>query len=106
MQAAAAGCRRLNARFTGLGLARWNPQTITRITAAPPRKPTRGEMIIGMTTFLTITCQCTVVDEARPAPISPPMSECVEDDGSPKYQVMRFQAIAPRSAAARITRRW
>ena len=29
------------------------------------------------------------------APTTPPISACEELDGSPKYQVMRFQAIAP-----------
>ena len=32
------------------------------------------------------------------APIMPPMSACDELDGIPKYQVMRFQDIAPMSA--------
>jgi hypothetical protein len=34
------------------------------------------------------------------APSRPPMSACELDEGSPNHQVMRFQAIAPRSAAA------
>ena len=31
------------------------------------------------------------------APTMPPMSACDELDGSPKYHVIRFQAIAPTS---------
>ncbi len=34
-----------------------------------------------------------------PAPISPPISACDELDGIPYHQVMRFQPIAPISAA-------
>ena len=30
------------------------------------------------------------------------MSACVELDGSPKYHVTRFQAIAPKSAASTV----
>ena len=33
------------------------------------------------------------------APAYPPISACEELDGIPKYHVMRFQAIAPSSAA-------
>ena len=36
---------------------------------------------------------------AIPAPMRPPMSAWLLDEGMPKYQVMRFYAIAPRSAA-------
>src|ERR671910_2399867 len=32
---------------------------------------------------------------ANAAPTTPPISACELDDGSPKYQVARFQAIAP-----------
>src|SRR3954468_24553674 len=38
-------------------------------------------------------------DAASAAPTRPPMSACEDEDGSPKYQVIRFQAIAPISAA-------
>src|SRR6476469_968303 len=36
---------------------------------------------------------------ASAAPTSPPIRACDEDDGRPKYQVIRFQAIAPTRAA-------
>src|ERR1041385_3209365 len=35
---------------------------------------------------------------ARPAPTRPPTRACEEDEGIPKYQVIRFQAMAPMSA--------
>lgn len=36
------------------------------------------------------------------APTMPPNSACEDDDGRPKYQVTRFQMIAPTSAAKRM----
>src|SRR3954462_4736043 len=57
---------------------------------------------MGTTTLSTTWFQCTVDAEARPAPTSPPMRACDDDDGRPKYQVARFQAIAPISPAKTI----
>ena len=42
-------------------------------------------------------------EAATTAPMSPPISAWLDDDGMPRRQVMRFQAIAPRSAAATMT---
>ena len=39
---------------------------------------------------------------ASSAPITPPISACDELEGSPKYQVIRFQAIAPTAPAKAI----
>src|SRR5829696_3638810 len=38
-------------------------------------------------------------DAANAAPTTPPISACDELDGSPKYHVARFQAIAPMRPA-------
>src|SRR4051812_35651499 len=54
-------------------------------------------MILSMTPF-----QCTAVPPASAAPTRPPNSACEEDEGRPKYQVIRFQKIAPTSAAKRM----
>src|SRR3954453_12877721 len=43
-------------------------------------------------------CHLTLSPAARPAPTSPPISACEDDDGSPKYQVTRFQVMAPTRA--------
>ena len=57
-----------------------------------------GAMSAGTTTF---SSDAVAVDRAgarRPtnaAPTTPPISACDELDGRPKYQVARFQAIAP-----------
>ena len=52
-------------------------------------------MIIGMTTLSTTLSQSTVTPAAMPTPIRPPIRACDEDDGMPKYHVMRFHVIAP-----------
>ena len=36
---------------------------------------------------------------ASAAPTRPPIRACVDDDGRPNHQVIRFQTIAPTSAA-------
>ena len=69
------------------------------ITRKAPVKPNAGLTIIGMATFSTILSQSTVTPEARPAPTSPPISACEDDDGMPKYHVMRFQVMAPTKRA-------
>ena len=63
-------------------------------------KPTIGESTIGMSTFSTMLPHCTTPPAAnRVAPTRPPNSACDDDDGRPKYQVIRFQAIAPSTPA-------
>ena len=59
----------------------------------------------GLTTRLsTILSRPVDLDRAparrgpSPAPTRPPTRACDDDDGMPKYQVNRFQAIAPSSA--------
>ena len=54
----------------------------------------------------TIVLQCTTADAASAAPTRPPISACEDDDGRPKYQVMRFQVIAPMRPAITTTRPW
>lgn len=54
-----------------------------------------GDSTIHRTTFLSTSAHRTLPDAASAAPISPPTSPCVDEDGRPKYQVMRFHTIAP-----------
>ena len=68
------------------------------------RNPTTGETTIGMRTLSTTPVHFTIPTAARVAPIRPPMSAWDDDEGSPNHQVMRFQAIAPSSAARTTTR--
>ena len=66
--------------------------------------PTIGDRTIGMTTFSKTPAHLHGRRRARAAPTRPPISACEDDDGMPKYQVMRFQLIAPISAANTTTR--
>jgi hypothetical protein len=76
-----------------------------RIISTNPRlKATTGDTSIGMTTFSSTVSQETLTPAARAAPTRPPMSAWEEEDGRPKYQVMRFQVMAPSSPAITITR--
>src|SRR4051812_36068310 len=55
-----------------------------------------------MTTLSSTPFQITSVPPASAAPTMPPNSACEDEEGSPKYQVMRFHTIAPTRAAKRI----
>ncbi len=76
---------------------------IASITTNASAKPTSGEITIGITTLSTMVDQCTVVPAASAAPTSPPIRAWDDDDGRPKYQVVRFQMIAPSSPARTTT---
>ncbi|CAM5612717.1 hypothetical protein SALBM135S_03127 [Streptomyces alboniger] len=52
-------------------------------------RPTTGDRNIGMTILSTTPDQMTPMPPASAAPTMPPKSACDEDEGSPKYQVMR-----------------
>src|SRR3954453_11164608 len=63
-----------------------------------------GATSAGTTTLSTIPSPKTALGPAAANvdPTMPPISACEDDDGSPKYQVARFQAIAPTSPAKTI----
>ena len=92
-------CPIRNPTFASRGFARRNTHSSASMSRKRQPKPTSGEATIGMTTFSTTACQLTCPLEARAAPHRPPISACEDDDGRPKYQVMRFQVIAPTTAA-------
>src|SRR3954464_15086579 len=56
-----------------------------------------GAMTAGISTLPRMPPPRTALEPAaaKAAPTTPPMSACEELDGRPKYQVMRFQEIAP-----------
>ena len=91
-------CARRKCRFARPGCAWRKPHNSATIARYASPKPTSGESTIGTTTLSITPDHCTVCDAAIAAPISPPISACEDDEGSPKYQVTRFQAIAPSSA--------
>ena len=70
-----------------------------------------GASSAGMMTFETTPLQITapVPTAAIIAPSMPPMSACEDEDGTLKYQVTRFQTIAPTRPAntiGTVTRFW
>jgi hypothetical protein len=77
---------------------------IASIRQNATRNPVSGETTIGITTLSRMPLHSTVLVDAMPAPTSPPIRACEDDDGRPKYQVIRFQVIAPTSADSTITR--
>src|SRR5664279_2148684 len=64
----------------------------------------RGEATIGMTTLSTTPDHWTPSDPASAAPTRPPIKACEDEDGKPRYQVPKFQTIAPSSAASTMIR--
>src|SRR6266550_5213197 len=73
---------------------------------AAAKNPTGGEMT-RLVTCLPSADHLTPPHPpaaAIPAPHSPPISAWVELLGRPKYQVIRFHAMAPRRAAITTTR--
>jgi hypothetical protein len=95
-----------NPRPTRPGLDRRKPHMMASIIRKPALNAKSGDATIGMATFSTTVSQATVVPEATAAPTSPPISACDEDDGRPKYQVIRFQVMAPISPPITMTRPW
>ena len=69
-------------------------------------KPTTGETTIGMSTLSTTVFQCTSAPAARAEPTRPPISAWDDEDGSPKYHVVRFQAMAPNRPHITMVRPW
>jgi hypothetical protein len=67
-------------------------------------KPSSGDVSIGISTLLTIPPRFSAPNPAPMivAPSSPPIRAWLLELGSPRCQVMRFQAIAPIRAAATI----
>src|SRR4051812_13739639 len=92
-------CPYLNPRLTCDGLPRRKIQSSASITRNASTNPTRGDSTIGTMTFFTMPAHLTLPLDARAAPTRPPIKACDDDEGKPKYQVMRFHAIAPTTAA-------
>ena len=60
-----------------------------------------GLWIAGTTALSHSPCHWMADDPAAasPEPTRPPIRACDDEDGSPRYQVARFHAMAPSSAA-------
>src|SRR5215208_1450664 len=69
-------------------------------------KASTGAISPGMITLSTIPVPLIAEDPAaaKVEPTTPPINACEDDDGRPKYQVSRFQKIAPISPAKTTSR--
>ena len=97
-------CISRNPRSTLCGERRRKIHMIASIRRNAAVKPTRGEATIGMTTLSTIVLQCTSAPAVSAAPTRPPINACDDEEGRPKYQVIKFHTIAPTSPASTITK--
>ena len=86
------------------GWARRKTHMIASISANATANANNGESTSGINTFSVTVPQLTIDPEARAEPTSPPIRAWEEDEGRPKYQVTRFQAMAPSRPASTITR--
>src|SRR3954469_12083703 len=71
------------------------------IATTPTTKATTGAMTAGISTLPSTPSPITASDPAatKAEPTTPPIRAWDELEGRPKYQVARFQAIAPTSPA-------
>src|SRR5439155_10937436 len=94
--AAEMSCSRRNQRSTREGGVQRSSQWIATISPSPAVKPMSGERKIKMIVLVQpLTMMAPKPAFATAAPAYPPTRACDELVGSPKYQVMRSQMIAP-----------
>ena len=105
MNAAEPTCKRRKRLAIGLRLDRRKTQYSATIKAKAMKKPSSGEVTIGISTLLTMPLMLSAPVPAATivAPRRPPISAWLLELGRPCCQVMRFQVIAPMSAAAMTT---
>lgn len=74
---------------------------VSRVATIAPMPATSGAAMAGISTLVTTTLPLTPPKptDATVAPIRPPMSAWDELEGRPTSQVIRFQRMAPTSAA-------
>src|SRR5215210_5598170 len=95
---------RRNPRETGPGWRRPTIRYASEIAIAETTSASTGATSAGTTTFSTIPAPSTASgpSAANAEPTTPPISACEDEAGRPKYQVARFQAIAPTRPAKTI----
>ena len=105
MNAAEPTCKRRNRAAIGFRCDRRKIQYRATMKAKAMTKPSSGEVTIGISTLLTMPLMFSAPVPAATivAPSRPPISAWLLELGRPCCQVMRFQAIAPMSAAAMTT---
>src|SRR5207237_10828689 len=89
--------RSRNPRPTAPGRRRPTILYTTTIDSAATVNARNGAITAGITTLPSSPFPWTALAPlaTNVAPTTPPISACDELDGSPKYQVARFHAIAP-----------
>src|SRR5262245_42753954 len=82
-------------RLSGPGRARRNAHRIAIMPIAASRNPITGLVRPGTTTFSQNPDHLTAEEPAaaRVAPTRPPIRLCEDEEGRPRYQVKRFQAM-------------
>jgi hypothetical protein len=70
-------------RVSRVGRPRRKIHSRASMTSPARTNPTTGETTIGMITLSTTPLHLTVPAEASPAPTSPPIRPCDDEDGRP-----------------------
>src|ERR1700754_3610793 len=93
-------CRMRNARSTANGVDRTDAQDTMATSTSASRNPTSGGRTMASSAFdRPLQTAAEIPALATPPPSSPPISACELLEGMPAIQVIRFQTIAPVSAA-------
>ena len=94
-------CSRRKTRLILPGERRRISQVIESISAAARKSPANGAISDGISTFSFRPPHLTTSkpEAAMPEPSTPPIRAWLELDGRPRYQVTRFQVIAPTNPA-------
>src|SRR3954462_14089681 len=95
-------CSRRKPVVMGRRRAFLNSQNSATTSASATKYPIRGDVTIGTRTLSQIPSGFSAdgPDAISVAPIRPPINAWLLDEGSPRLHVIRFQVIAPISAAA------
>ena len=93
-------CRMRKARSTANGVERTEAQDTIATSTSASRNPTSGDSTIASNVFdRPLQTAAEIPALAIPPPTSPPIRACELLDGIPNPQVIRFQTMAPISAA-------
>src|SRR3954454_6904747 len=88
------------ARSTANGVERTDAQDTIATSTIASKNPTSGESTIASKVLDNpLHTAAEIPALAIPAPTSPPINACELEEGMPSPQVIRFQTIAPTSAA-------
>src|SRR6476646_5345847 len=93
-------CRMRKARSTANGVERTEAQETMTTSTSASRNPTSGDSTMATNVFDNpLQTAAEIPALAIPPPTNPPIRACELEDGIPNPQVIRFQTIAPISAA-------